>query len=342
VIAIGLVAGEGGCGRLLYDPQSLTVPDASTSDAGRAEGDASSSLDGAIGIDASDTDAPSGDASDTDAADTDAADSDAGGPDASVRPACDWSAGPALGPATAITLSITSDPVLARDGASLYHANFAGSPSSSELYVAPRTSPTSFGTARAITELSTRGDEFRLVVSADGLYALLSRDAGGAPDILEVTRPSATAPWGTAVAIPAITTAGPEWDPHLSPDGLRLWFSRSCDLFVSQRATRSSAWETATPLTELSTADCETSPTLTDDELVIVFLSDAAEGPGMGDAWYATRASADLPFDAPILVPAEANTASIESEPFVRGDGCELLWLSERSGTRRLYVAPIL
>jgi hypothetical protein len=337
VWAAVLVSAAGGCGRILYAPGAVTVPDADPSgaDAGDASLD-SAGTDGA-GLDASGTDA-----ADLDAGGTDGAGADATGRDSSVPPSCDWSAGPALGPATTITLAITAHPALSADGASLYYAHETGVPSTYDLFVAPRTSATSFGGPTAITELNTRGAERSLVVSADGLYGILARDAGGAADLLELTRAGASDPWTTGVAIPAITTGFDEVDPHLSPDGLRLWFSRSCDLFASRRATRSSAWEAPTAMTELDNGDCESSPTLTDDELLIVFISNAAPGPGMGDAWYATRARADVPFDAPILVPGEVDTASFESDPFVRGDGCELFWLSQRSGSLRLYIAPFL
>jgi len=72
-------------------------------------------------------------------------------------------------------------------------------------------------------------------------------------------------------------------------------------------------------------------PTLTTDGRLLVFYS-SRQNPGYNnDLWYAVRASASDPFGTPQRVPG-VNSGDGDWMPFIRGDGCELFFASNRSG----------
>jgi hypothetical protein len=83
-------------------------------------------------------------------------------------------------------------------------------------------------------------------------------------------------------------------------------------------------------------------PTLTSDQLEIFFLSTRNGGPGHGDVWFATRASAGLAWSAPSVVP-NVNTAYHEKGPAIAADGLSLWVGSDRgstgSGPIEIFVA---
>jgi WD40-like Beta Propeller Repeat len=72
-------------------------------------------------------------------------------------------------------------------------------------------------------------------------------------------------------------------------------------------------------------------PTLTSDRLEIYFLSTRDGGPGGGDVWRSTRASAADDWAAPELV-TEVSSPSHEKSPAVAEDGLTLWVASDRSG----------
>ncbi len=76
-------------------------------------------------------------------------------------------------------------------------------------------------------------------------------------------------------------------------------------------------------------ADRTDNPTLTGDLLEIFFTSDRA---GTGDLWFARRAEATLPFDAPAPI-AELNTDGFETSAAISTDGLTLWFGSDRSGS---------
>jgi hypothetical protein len=73
-------------------------------------------------------------------------------------------------------------------------------------------------------------------------------------------------------------------------------------------------------------------PSLTADLLELYFNSSRAGGPGAGDIWVATRATADVPWNPPTLVAALSSPSS-ETGPEVSADGLTIFFASDRAGT---------
>ena len=81
------------------------------------------------------------------------------------------------------------------------------------------------------------------------------------------------------------------------------------------------------PLSELNSGSHTHAPSLTADLLEIYFESTRS---GTDEIWHATRASADVPFDAPELV-TELNSPSGETSPEISADGLQIWFVSTRS-----------
>jgi hypothetical protein len=110
-----------------------------------------------------------------------------------------------------------------------------------DIYVSRRDHGLRFSGPTAVAELNVAGyDDFMPNVSRDGREIVFasSRPGGfGATDIYTSTRRCAAAIWRDPVNLgPSVNTAAGESRPSLSRDGERLYFGRSGDIYVSQRA----------------------------------------------------------------------------------------------------------
>lgn len=134
--------------------------------------------------------------------------------------------------------------------------------------------------------------------------------------------------------------------PHLSPDGLRLYFSSfrtgggggGANIWVATRPSLGADFASPTPLTELSSATNDSDPTLTDDELLIMFERQGAGG--SNDIYQALRAARGDSFGTPTVV-ASLSTDSEDEDPSLVGDGLSIVFASDRSspGLNDLWYA---
>jgi Tol biopolymer transport system component len=182
-------------------------------------------------------------------------------------------------------------------------------------------------------------------ISRDGLslYFYSSRPLSpGGPntsgDLYVSQRPTTADPWGTPVNLgPNINTTVQEYWPTLSPDGHRLYFSRSLahdgnsnyDLYVSRRQDKKDAfgWQAAVPVDELNTADF--------NDVALAFFEDDATGrlmayftsnrPGTADL-FMTWLQDDDTFTQPVAVDELNTTANNERLATIRRDGLEVFF----------------
>jgi len=150
--------------------------------------------------------------------------------------------------------------------------------------------------------------------------------------------------FGTPVEIPNVNCSVADAFPSLSADGLTLVFGRDFpngdlvgDLWVTTRATGDDNWNNPVKLSSTvnSSAD-ETCPSLSADGRSLFFSSFVGTprpgGHGQGDIWVSTRATASDPWGAPANLGPPVNTWSSDVCPFIWGDGCTLLFSSNRAG----------
>jgi hypothetical protein len=267
-------------------------------------------------------------------------------PDIVTPVTCDWSQGVTVGTPQELTAfntpALEFDPTLSPDGLTLYFVRV------STLYQASRpalgapfgkASPSGIATGNPIT------GHFHL--TSGGLLAVTHASWSGSvglDDIWISERSSAGVPFSSWSHVTQVATDAYEFDPHLAPDGLTLWFqsrsSGSFTLYRTERADIQSAFTAPVALGNLAATPDAQSPSLTDDLRTLVFAARTADN-GY-DIFFATRGGPDKPFGAPQPVPT-VNSSGHEVEPFVRRDGCELFFGRMESGGSdwQLYRASV-
>ena len=192
-------------------------------------------------------------------------------------------------------------------------------------------------------------------ISSDGLAAYFGspRPASSTPgddgpiDIFVSKRSSIDAPFESASKLGSnINLDGANNNsPHLSEDGLRLYFharqesapalpANRTDLWMSQRTSvEIEDWGPRVPLTILNTDATDANPSLTADELTIVFDRIPADGVGSTNLFMATRETRNEPFGEAVPL-SSVNSIFDESAPSISSDGLTLFYtrLRENAG----------
>ncbi len=166
-------------------------------------------------------------------------------------------------------------------------------------------------------------------------------DAGGEVDAADAGPCDRTAPYASPVPVPGVSTGARfEATMRLSTDELRgyLWTDGGgVDLSFAVRPTPNDAF-VLSPITELNTPTSnEFEPSPGRDELVIVFNSNRAGGPGGLDLYLSQRADTASTWSQPVPVPG-IDTAADEHQPFLTDDA--LYFVSDAAGDPDLYRAP--
>lgn len=253
---------------------------------------------------------------------------------------CDWSTLPTFtAPEIVLDLPVAeSGLAFSLDALDLYFSEEIAP--SARAYTSHRASlDAPFETPRTLDELHVAGNlESSFAFRRDGLEVILtSMPLGTAPTLSDVfvrTRTRVSDPWGAPTALAALNTPGYEFDAWLEPDGLTLWLERQgtadseADVYRTHRARFEDPFEAPVGVDGLSMPGrIEANPTLPEDGSFVVVTTDQ---PGGGtDLAYARI------LDGVVggLVPLDGvNGSSADSEPLVRADGCELLFVSRRAG----------
>jgi beta-lactamase regulating signal transducer with metallopeptidase domain len=131
---------------------------------------------------------------------------------------------------------------------------------------------------------------------------------------------------------PVVNTVLWTWDPHISPDGLSLYFNTErkrsdgswyYDVWVTTRNTKEDVWGQPVEL-EINTDAFEGAPSLSADGLEMYFVSDRPGGSGSVDIWVTERKSKDSPWGAAANLGPTVNCAAAENGPSISADGLEL------------------
>jgi hypothetical protein len=272
------------------------------------------------------------------------------GPDGPPPATCNWAAGPNVGTPERVPELSTVDReygmALLSDGLTAYVSMGLPNAGADITDFAVATRPSlggTFGPMTVVPELSTAYEESHATFTSDGLVVFFQSDrpgGTGGSDLWTASRASPADPFSSVQPVTDLNTADNEWDPYVSPDGLLLYWARdgasplgdnTTHVFVARRASRGAPFGAPALVPGIVVYGVPDSGAwLTDDQRTIVFHSGRA-GQGSRDMWYATRASAADAFGVALPVPV-VNTADDDWKPFLRGDGCELFFASDRPG----------
>lgn len=164
-------------------------------------------------------------------------------------------------------------------------------------------------------------------------------------EIYRSTRTSSTGVWGTPAQISQLDVSeGSDATPHLSSDGLTIWWQHnvSCCEWQIYTATRDDTdpdtlWEGAEEVTELTESGKITgSPVVSNDELTMWFNSDRSGGEGALDIWVTTRTSTTTDWATPTNE-GDLNSSSQDTPGWISANELVFYMTSERDGDRDIY-----
>jgi hypothetical protein len=196
------------------------------------------------------------------------------------------------------------------------------------LHQATRPTPDSaFVDPAPLTDLNVPGSEQTFPsLTDDGLILVFQRDPAGptsdtdtANDLYQASRGSVRDPFGSVIRLAGEVNAHADLAPHISGDGLRLYFTSyrpgghgGADIWVAARASVDDPFGAPVnfndfyPGSTVNTAWDEYGPSLSRDGQVL-FFSDPFTygavrpgGKGGWDIWVATRANTQTPFGAAV------------------------------------------
>jgi Tol biopolymer transport system component len=160
-----------------------------------------------------------------------------------------------------------------------------------------------------------------------------------------------TKPFGAPSLIPGVNSPYAQLSPRVSDDELTIYFSSDRSdqgnasddtddlLYVATRTSRTDSFTTPIVVTGAANGGCF-QPVPSSDQRQLFFTSDQLVGPGGADLFVVSRAVITSPFSAQTQL-AGVNTASDEEGPFLRADGQELLFTSDKGGNFDIYRAPL-
>ena len=236
---------------------------------------------------------------------------------------------------------VDKSPFLSFDGLTLYFSrqNMPGWYYTS-LYQATRLGPNGpFQNVSEISELKYFGGHVDSPwVSPDNLRLYYFRTEPGSQSRLKWSqRNSVYQSWPQGDNLDELNALGYVAHPTLSADELTIVFSGKnlaggvggYDLWMATRGHASQGFGNAINLNELNSAGAEYHPALAADGLTLYFASDRN---GSLQIFEARRASVDVSFGWPEVVPAFDSPDSVSDYPFVSSDGREF-YLTQDYGT---------
>lgn len=174
--------------------------------------------------------------------------------------------------------------------------------------------------------------------SKDGRTLYFSHEEAGRKRLYRATRADRGAHFSSVSVLAEIDATGDAGAPHVTPDGLALYFFSEPaggpgqrDLWVASRARADAPFAESERLASVSSASVEQEPWLGHDGLALWFVSDRAQGQGATDIWLATRPSPTQPFQEPSNV-SELNTSAREEGVTLSRDGLSVIFASDRAG----------
>lgn len=163
------------------------------------------------------------------------------------------------------------------------------------------------------------------------------------------TRSSTSDPFASPVNVSETNSSFADFGPHVSPDGLTLYFVSTrlsaigqSDSFFTTRSSLSDPFGPPQPIASINTEFGDGVAHVTADGLTMYFNSDRPGGVGSNDIWVAIRPTLGDPFGSPTNLGAVVNSAVADGPATLTAVGLTMYFGSQRIGgrdPRDLYVS---
>lgn len=200
--------------------------------------------------------------------------------------------------------------------------------------------PPVFGPAILIAELSDpNAADQDPTLTADGLEICFASLRSGNSDLWSSRRSSLEAPWGAPVRVDSLSTEAGEASPHLSADGLTIWFASDRaggagghDVWMATRSTRDMPWSAAERIAEVSSDASDLAPSVDGNWFALASLRNGETY----DLYLATRSGSSSPWGAPEPI-AAVNSEASEWDPLLALEGRQLLFSARHEASVDLF-----
>ena len=153
-------------------------------------------------------------------------------------------------------------------------------------------------------------------------------------DLFVAVRATTKDNWGPPTKLgPNLNTPQGNWSPHISADGLELYFTSSRpggygrdDIWVAKRGSLSDEWGAPVNLgSKVNTGNWEWSPCLSQDGLTLYFSS----GSSRLDLYTSCRSTKDAPWEQPVSMGPLINSHAWQAMPAISPNGLLLVFCAE-------------
>jgi hypothetical protein len=173
---------------------------------------------------------------------------------------------------------------------------------------------------------------------------------GGPPALVDAGPCDLDGAFGDLKLVEGINTDKDEGSARLMPDELSVYFSSSGafsgagdpagDIFFATRERVTDPFSNVLPVTKVNSANPEAHPTVTADGLLLIYNVEAfLDGGKTWDLWVTSRKTSDAGFDDPGRIPGAFNSPFSDSYPYLRPDGKEFFFASNRNGRQHEIFA---
>jgi Tol biopolymer transport system component len=227
-----------------------------------------------------------------------------------------------------------STPRLSPDELTIYYTTVVGNVA--KVGRATRPSITSaFGAPSMITPEESTANDNDPSVSSDHLQIWFQSTRSGGQHIWTATRASTNTDFGAPSMVPVVNSTASEAHAYFRKTGGELWFistrgdaANHYHIYMS-KVSGTASFTAPLPVAELNSPSNDFAPQPSEKGLTMLMISDRAGGKGSFDLYIATRASTELPWNAPQPI-LELNTTNFESGGWLSEDGCRITFSSDK------------
>jgi Tol biopolymer transport system component len=217
-----------------------------------------------------------------------------------------------------------------------------------DIWRSQRASPADpWGASSLVAELSSPEVDEDPELAPDGLSIYLSSDRQGESSVMQVwlaRRPGRDQPWGAPQRVLGLGASSADVAPSVDTSGLMMIFASlrgtpDFHLFSASRPDPSAPWEQVDELVEINSAWQDRDPAVFNQGRGLIFTSRRTGQGRTADLFHVSRSDVSMPFVAAPEAITDLNTDTWEGDPWISANGQHLLFVSDRSGTSRIYEA---